>query len=38
MKVFNTDIDGVLKIEIDIYQDERGIFFESYQKKRSISL
>ena len=34
MKVFNTDINDVLLIELDVYKDERGLFFESYQKQR----
>ncbi len=34
MKVFKTEINGVLLIEIDAFQDNRGLFYESYQKKR----
>ena len=34
MKVFNTDINSVFLIELDVYDDKRGIFFESYQKQR----
>ena len=34
MKVFNTEINGVLLIEINTFRDNRGLFFESYQKRR----
>jgi dTDP-4-dehydrorhamnose 3,5-epimerase len=34
MKVTKTDIDGLLIIEPDIYKDNRGHFFESYNKQK----
>ena len=34
MKVIHTDIDGVVIIEPDIFGDERGYFFESYNQER----
>lgn len=33
MKVIKTDIEGVLIIEPVVFEDERGYFFESYNKK-----
>ncbi len=34
MKVTETQLKGCFIIEPDIFQDDRGVFFESYQKKR----
>ncbi len=34
MKVIKTFIDGLLIIEPDIYEDERGYFFESFNEKK----
>lgn len=34
MKVFTTELSGVLLIQPDIFKDERGFFFESYSKKK----
>ena len=34
MKTYKTKLDGVLMIEIDIFEDERGSFYESYQIER----
>ncbi len=34
MKVTKTDIEGLLIIEPDVFPDERGYFFEDYNKKR----
>ncbi len=34
MKVIKTNIDGLLIIEPDVFPDERGYFFEDYNKKR----
>ena len=34
MKVSKTKLEGVLLIEPDVYQDERGFFFESYNFRR----
>jgi len=34
MKIVKTDIDGVLIIEPDVFNDPRGFFFESYNKKK----
>lgn len=33
MKIIKTDIDGVLIIEPDVFNDARGFFFESYNEK-----
>ena len=33
MKVIKTDIEGVLIIEPVVFEDERGYFFESYNKE-----
>lgn len=33
MKVFKTEIDGVFIIEPAVFEDERGYFFESYNKE-----
>lgn len=33
MKVFKTEIDGVFIIEPVVFEDERGYFFESYNKE-----
>jgi len=32
MKVHHTDFPGMLIIEPDVFDDERGYFFESYNK------
>ena len=34
MKILETDIPGVLIIESDVFEDERGFFMETYQKER----
>ncbi len=34
MKVTKTEIEGLLIIEPDVFPDERGYFFEDYNKKR----
>ena len=34
MKLIETGISGLVIIEPDIYRDERGYFFESFQKKK----
>ncbi|MBN1632906.1 MAG: dTDP-4-dehydrorhamnose 3,5-epimerase [Ignavibacteria bacterium] len=34
MKIIKTDIDGVLIIEPDVFNDARGFFFESYNDKK----
>ena len=34
MKVIKTEIAGLLVIEPDIFNDDRGFFFESYSKQR----
>jgi len=36
MKIEKTKIDGVLIIEPDVFSDDRGYFFESYNQKRYI--
>lgn len=33
MKVFKTEIDGVFIVEPIVFEDERGYFFESYNKE-----
>ena len=34
MKVIKTEIDGVFIIEPQVFEDERGYFFESYNKEK----
>ncbi len=34
MKIFRTEIDGVFIIEPTVFEDERGYFFESYNKNK----
>ncbi|HMS33153.1 MAG TPA: dTDP-4-dehydrorhamnose 3,5-epimerase [Ignavibacteria bacterium] len=34
MKVLKTELEGVLVIEPDFFQDSRGFFFESYNKQK----
>lgn len=34
MKITETDLDGVLIIEPDVYGDHRGFFFETYNQER----
>ena len=34
MKVTETNIKGLLIIEPDVFNDERGFFFESYNSKK----
>ena len=34
MKVTQTDLKGLLIIEPDVFEDERGYFFESYNQKK----
>jgi dTDP-4-dehydrorhamnose 3,5-epimerase len=38
MKVTQSKLDGVLIIEPKVFVDERGYFYEAYQKKRYIEL
>ncbi len=38
MKIIKTRLDGLLIIEPDIYQDERGYFFESYNKEKFLTM
>ena len=35
MKVINTKIDGLFILEPEIFGDDRGYFFESYNKNNS---
>ena len=37
MKVLDTDLEGVLKVEPIVYEDDRGFFSETYSKNRYIS-
>lgn len=34
MNVVTTAIDGVLIVELDVFEDKRGFFFETYHRKR----
>ncbi len=34
MKISNTDIEGILIIQPDVFEDDRGYFFESYSRKK----
>lgn len=34
IRVIRTDIDGILIVEPDFFQDHRGFFYESYSKNR----
>lgn len=34
MKVIETNLEGVLLLEPDVFKDDRGFFLESYSKKR----
>ncbi len=34
MKVIKTELEGVIIIEPDVFEDERGFFMESYSKKK----
>lgn len=34
MKVINTDLDGVVIVEPDVYGDQRGFFMETYNRER----
>ena len=34
MNIHRTELDGVLIIEPDVFNDERGYFFETYQRQR----
>lgn len=34
MKVTKTSLEGFLAIELDIYEDDRGFFLETYQEER----
>ena len=34
MKVIKTEIAGLLILEPDVFNDDRGFFFESYSKQR----
>tara|TARA_B110000967_G_scaffold209987_2_gene269259 strand:+ start:21194 stop:21730 length:537 start_codon:yes stop_codon:yes gene_type:complete len=36
MKFSKTSLDGIILIEPDVYEDQRGFFNETYQKKRYI--
>ena len=33
MQISNTDLSGVMQVEPKVFEDERGFFFESYQKR-----
>ena len=37
MKVIQTEFDGVLIVEPDVYKDERGYFFELWNAERYVS-
>lgn len=37
MKVLDTDLEGVLKVEPIVYEDDRGFFSEIYSKNRYIN-
>ena len=34
MKIYKTELEGVLIIEPDVFKDSRGCFFESYNKEK----
>ena len=34
MKIVETELNGVLIVEPDVFGDERGYFIETYQQKR----
>ena len=34
MKVHKTEFEGLLVIELEVYYDERGYFYESWQKDK----
>lgn len=34
MKIIESDLDGVLIIEPDVFEDERGYFMETYQREK----
>lgn len=34
MKISETNIDGILIIQPDVFEDDRGYFFESYSRKK----
>lgn len=34
MDIFNTNIDGAFRISPRVYKDDRGVFYESFHKKR----
>ena len=38
MKVLKTQLPGVLIIEPDVYGDDRGYFYESFNEKRFLDL
>ena len=38
MNVIKTGLDGLLIIEPDVYQDERGYFFESFNREKFIKI
>jgi dTDP-4-dehydrorhamnose 3,5-epimerase len=38
MKITETDLAGVLIIEADVFEDERGFFIESYSRRRYATL
>ena len=38
MKVLETSIEGLLKIELDVHEDERGWFKESWQREKLTAL
>lgn len=38
MKIIETKIDGLVIIEPDIFEDERGYFFESYNREKFYNL
>lgn len=38
MKVISTPLDGCYEVEPKIYEDERGLFYETFQDKRYLEL
>ena len=34
MKIYRTDIEGVLILEPEVFGDARGYFFESFSRRR----
>ena len=38
MNLIKTDIEGLVLIQPDVFPDDRGYFFESYQKEKFLEL